>query len=65
MIQVILNWKKDYHDPEYSWTEACIWAMEQFGLPGSNTYKVKFSDDYLTFHFNKEQDAILMKLRWQ
>ena len=63
MFSVTFKWKKE-HDPEYSWNEACVWAMEQFGLPGEETYLVQFSDDYLTFNFTESRDAILMKLRW-
>ena len=63
MFPVIINWRKKA-DPHYSWNEACVWAMEQFGLPGEKTYLVAFDDDNLTFNFIKSQDAILMKLRW-
>lgn len=59
-----LYWKKD-NELQYSWNDVCIWAMEQFGLPGSQTYTVNFTDEYLIFSFDKEEDAILMILRWQ
>ena len=51
-------------EPDEYWNDACVWAMENFGLPNTNTYQVSFEFDYLIFKFTKEQDAILMMLRW-
>ena len=47
-----------------SWNEACIWAMEQFGLPAEKTFQTSFGKESLTFSFANEQDAILFALHW-
>jgi hypothetical protein len=41
----------------------CIWAIEEFGLPGDK-YKTELTEDYMIFDFNEKEDAALMLLRW-
>jgi len=59
---VQIKWTKE-QDPSYMWSEACAWAMEQFGLPGEN-YITHMSTDCINFLFRYEKDAILMTLKW-
>jgi len=46
-----------------SWNETCIWAIEQFGLPGDR-FTTNTTEDYMDFYFRDEKDAIWFKLRW-
>lgn len=46
-----------------TWNDACIWAMETFGLPGE-LYKTHLEEKGLEFLFKNEKDAILMSLKW-
>lgn len=46
-----------------TWNDACIWAMETFGLPGE-LYKTHIEDKGVEFLFKHEKDAILMSLKW-
>ena len=41
----------------------CIWAMEQFGLPGDK-YTTHPTENYMDFYFQNEKDAIHFSLRW-
>jgi hypothetical protein len=59
---VQLKWEKG-KDTEYFWNEACAWAIEQFGLPGDN-YITHPTESYMDFLFKREEDAILMTLKW-
>jgi len=45
------------------WDETCIWAMNQFGLPGNKFY-THMTEDYMDFVFEDERDAIHFSLRW-
>ena len=45
------------------WDETCIWAMDQFGLPGDKFY-THMTEDYMDFVFKYERDAIHFSLRW-
>jgi hypothetical protein len=45
------------------WDETCIWAMDQFGLPGNKFY-TRMTEDYMDFVFKDERDAIHFSLRW-
>ena len=45
------------------WTEACAWAIEQYGLPGDK-FTTHPSEDYMDFYFVDERDAIHFELRW-
>ena len=45
------------------WNEACIWLIEQVGLPGQQ-YFVHHGSTQLTVRFKQEQDYIWFILRW-
>jgi hypothetical protein len=45
------------------WDQVCIWAVEEFGLPGDK-YKTELTEDYMIFDFKEAEDAMLMKLTW-
>jgi len=45
------------------WDETCIWAIEQFDLPGGKFY-THMTEDYMDFIFKDEKDAIHFSLRW-
>jgi hypothetical protein len=59
--KVRIPWKRG--DTISTWSETCAWAIEHFGLPGDQ-YECHANEDYMDFHFVKEQDAILFSLRW-
>ena len=59
---VELKWEKG-KDTSYYWTEACAWAVENFGLPGEN-YMTHPTQDCMRFLFKHEQHAVLMTLKW-
>ena len=46
--KVRIPWKKG--DTISDWNETCIWAMEQFGLPGTN-FSTHPNEDYMDFYF--------------
>jgi hypothetical protein len=45
------------------WNEACIWAIEQFGLPGDR-YTTHPDTNYMDFVFQSEKDAIYFALKY-
>jgi len=58
--RVRIPWKKG--DTVSDWDSTCVWAMEQFGLPGDKFY-THMTEDYMDFIFNDERDAIYFALR--
>jgi hypothetical protein len=54
-------WQKG--DTITNWDEICIWAIEQFGLPGTK-FTSHPTEDYMDFLFSDEKDAIHFSLRW-
>ena len=48
---------------EHRWDEICIWAIDQFGLPGDR-YTTSPTENYMDFHFRNEQDAVFFGLKW-
>lgn len=62
MHKVKVNWILGQDTTEW-WNQVCIWAIEEFGLPGDK-YKTELTEDYMIFDFNKKEDAALMLLRW-
>ena len=52
-----------FWDTVSQWEEVCVWALEQFGLPGDRytTHPVEY---YMDFVFRDSRDAIYFKLRW-
>jgi hypothetical protein len=59
--KVRIPWMKG--DTISDWDETCIWAMDQFGLPGNKFY-THMTEDYMDFVFEDERDAIHFSLRW-
>ncbi len=45
------------------WNEACIWLIEQIGLPGQQYY-VHHGITQMTVGFKQEEDYIWFVLRW-
>ena len=45
------------------WDNICIYAIEQFGLPGER-YVTDISADAMVWAFQSEQDALIFKLRF-
>lgn len=60
--KVRVSWQVLDNFPQ--WTEACVWAIEQYGLPGDK-FTTHPSEDYMDFYFVDERDAIHFSLRWQ
>lgn len=58
MTHIDLPW----HNDEL-WTETCIWAMEQFGLPGAK-YQFHPLKGCMRFDFVDPRDAEFFALRW-
>ena len=50
-------------DEPSDWDETCVWAIEQFGLPGDK-FTTHPTEDFMDFVFAEEQDSILFALRW-
>jgi hypothetical protein len=61
MFTVRIPWKDG--DESSDWDQTCIWAIEQFGLPGKR-YICKPTENHMDFNFNEEKDSILFALRW-
>ena len=59
---VKLDWRQGT-DTSEAWNDICIWAIEQFGLPG-NRFTWHAKHDCMLFDFTDEQDAIHFMLRW-
>jgi hypothetical protein len=62
VYKIKITWKLGQDTTEW-WNQVCIWAIEEFGLPGTN-YKTELTEDYMIFNFNKQEDAAIMALRW-
>lgn len=62
MYKVKVSWKIGQDTNEY-WNEVCIWAIEEFGLPG-NLYTTTLTNDYMIYNFTKQEDAAMAALRW-
>ena len=57
--RVRITWRTNH---KYDmWNETCVWAIEQFGLPGDK-YETHVTEDYMDFYFTDERDAILFEL---
>lgn len=59
--KIRIPWKNG--DTLAKWDETCIWAIEQYGLPGDK-YVTHPTEDYMDFIFKDERDAIHFMLRW-
>jgi hypothetical protein len=62
VYKVCINWKLGQDSTEW-WDRACVWVIEEFGLPGG-CYRTEVSSEYMIFDFDKQEDAALMLLRW-
>lgn len=62
VTSVRIEWRRgrDSTDP---WNEICVWAMEQFGLPGDK-FTWHATESHMDFDFIDEKDAIHFILRW-
>ena len=60
-ITISIPWRDG--DSISSWDETCIWAIEQFGLPGDK-YLTRCSENSMDFSFNEEKDAVFFALKW-
>jgi hypothetical protein len=58
---VKLDW--ELGDTNGQWNEACIYALETFGLPGGK-YKTELTADWMIFNFEDSRDAIMFAMRW-
>jgi hypothetical protein len=62
VYKVKINWKLD-QDTDDWWNMACIWMIEEFGLPGDK-YKTELTEDYMIFDFEEKENAMIAALRW-
>ena len=53
----------DLGDTNESWDKAAIWAIENFGLPGTK-YVCELNKDWMEYKFEDPRDATLFVLRW-
>lgn len=60
--KVRLDWRDGRNNTE-AWNEICIWAIEQYGMPGT-LFTWHPTEDYMDFYFHNERDAIHFSLRW-
>lgn len=61
-FKVRIPWRKNMELSD--WDEVCIWALENYGTPGSK-YVTSLTQDYMDFLFVDSQDAIYFSLRWE
>lgn len=58
---VCLSW--ELKDNMENWNNACVWALEHFGLPGEK-FQTELTADWMKFKFHDPYDATLMALRF-
>ena len=63
MTQHVVRIPWRHNDTISRWDEVCIWAIEQFGLPG-NRYFAEVGLLNMTVIFKNPQDLLLFKLKW-
>ena len=63
MTQHVVRIPWRYNDTISRWDEVCIWAIEQFGLPG-NRYTTHPTSDHMDFVFESSRDAVYLTLKW-
>ena len=63
MTQHVVRIPWRHNDTISRWDDVCVWAIEQFGLPGERytTHPVK---DHMDFVFESSQDAVYFTLKW-
>ena len=62
VTSIRLDWRQGTDTTE-AWNDICIWAIEQFGLPG-NRCTWHATESHMDFDFTDEKDAIHFMLRW-
>jgi hypothetical protein len=60
--KIRLDWREGRNSTP-AWNEICIWAIEQYGMPGSR-FTWHPTEDYMDFYFHDEKDAVHFMLRW-
>ena len=63
MTQHVVRIPWRHNDTISRWDEVCIWAIEQFGLPGDR-YATHPTADYMDFVFESSKDAVYFTLKW-
>ena len=63
MTQHVVRIPWRHNDTISRWDEVCIWAIEQFGLPGQR-YTTHPTADYMVFLFENSRDAVCFTLKW-
>ena len=59
---VTVEWGRGADTMAY-WDQLCVYAIEQFGLPGAR-YITEITADYMAWQFRSDQDALLFRLRF-
>jgi len=54
-----LSWESK--DDNRSWDKACVYAVENFGLPGER-FECHSNEEWMDFEFRHEYDALLFLL---
>lgn len=47
-----------------TWDQACIWAIETFGLPGEK-FECHSNEDWMDFEFVDDRDALIFLLKFR
>jgi len=63
MTQHVVRIPWRHNDTISRWDEVCIWAIEQFGLPGQR-YTTHPTSEHMDFAFESSQDAVYFTLKW-
>ena len=63
MTQHVVRIPWRHNDTISRWDEVCIWAIEQFGLPGDR-YATHPEENHMDFVFRSSQDAVYFTLKW-
>jgi hypothetical protein len=58
---VCLTW--ELKDGKENWNDACMWTLQQFGLPGEK-FTTELTENWMKFKFYNPHDATVMALRW-
>jgi len=63
MTQHVVRIPWRHNDTISRWDDVCVWAIEQFGLPGER-YTTHPVEDHMDFVFESSQDAVYFTLKW-
>lgn len=61
--QVHVEWELSDRDPTERWDQICVYAIEEFGLPGDR-FRCEATQEYMNFWFQDPYDAAIFRLRW-